>query len=316
MGGKEKVAAHFLFPSPLQTFGSVKGGCLFYFFFSSPPPAPRFFFSLLSAELFILSVVKPGLLACIRHAVCLFANILHSRLVNYQTSLTRFSFFPSSPLSLRLSPLAPSLAPSPLFSPPFCLLCSLPFAAVPATPRSQPPIVAGGAGAGAGRGRLPGLPGRADAPPRPEPPARLPGDCGAARGTPSAASIGGSRAAVPPCQGPALALGSASLTAELLQHARGLSPWIQRGALISSSHWSPWIQHGEPSSPAASWSRPLGKGSLVCDSEIHQCLFHSWSCAASFILTHHLFPAHRQLLSLKLFTDCECSWEHSPPPHF
>lgn len=83
---------------------------------------------------------------------------------------------------------------------------------------------------------------------------------------------------LPHCKptGPALALGSASLTAELLQHARGLSPWIQRGALISSSHCSPWIQHGEPSSPAASWSRPLGKGSLVCDSEIHQCLFHSW----------------------------------------
>ncbi|XP_077034076.1 uncharacterized protein LOC143694004 [Agelaius phoeniceus] len=75
--------------------------------------------------------------------------------------------------------------------------------------------------------------------------------------------------------GPALALGRASLAAELLQHARGLSPWIQHGALISSSHWSPWIRHGEPSSPAASWSRPLGKGSLVCDSEIHQCLFHS-----------------------------------------
>lgn len=164
-----------------------------FFFFSR-------FFSLLSTELFILSVVKPGLLACIRHAVCLFANILHSRLVNYQTSLTRFSFFPSPPLSLRLSPLAPSLAPSPRFSLPFCLLCSLPFAAVPATPRSRPLLPAGPV-RGAGRGRLPGLPGRADAPPRPEPPSRLPGDCGAARGTPSAASVGGSRAAVPPCQG-------------------------------------------------------------------------------------------------------------------
>ncbi|XP_064277206.1 Krueppel-like factor 16 [Passer domesticus] len=111
-----------------------------------------------------------------------------------------------------------------------------------ARPCSLPPIVAGGAGAGAGRGRLPGLPGRLS---RSLPPA-LP----ALREHPAPHPP----AAVPPCPGPAPALGGAWLTAA----ARGLSPWIQRG---------------EPSSPAASCSRPLGKGSS--DGEIHQCPFHS-----------------------------------------
>lgn len=31
-----------------------------------------------------------------------------------------------------------------------------------------------------------------------------------------------------------------------------------------------------PEVGAARWSRPLGKGSSVCDSKIHQCPFHSW----------------------------------------
>lgn len=56
-------------------------------------------------------------------------------------------------------------------------------------------------------------------------------------------------------------------------------PWPLEGhrslwSCCSTWGLSPWIQHGEPSSPAARWNRLLGKGTSVCDSEIHQYPFH------------------------------------------
>ncbi|KAI1238911.1 hypothetical protein IHE44_0012002 [Lamprotornis superbus] len=69
---------------------------------------------------------------------------------------------------------------------------------------------------------------------------------------------------------------------------------------------SPWIQRGEPSSPAARCSRLLGKGSSVCDSEIHHCPFHHWTPADLLKLKHVclMLPLKRRSNNLILLPNC------------